>query len=173
MRSRVPTRCRKRRRWRIGFVRGRPACPRASPRNLGNCNSIGESHPRQLTPEPEFSRRNRRRPHARAHTFASQRLDTYIVISIPNRNSTACGVSHVISSSYEWYGLIVHPMRGGSNQQHHETGLAIFMRVPLECRCARPCRPTRLPPAQTGTAAPGTGPARPPPARRPWYHVLK
>ena len=27
-----------------------------------------------------------------------QRLDTYIVISMPNRNSTACGVSHVMTN---------------------------------------------------------------------------
>ena len=58
---------------------------------------LGKTAPGGRTQHPDFHEGGRRRPHARAHALASQRFDTYIVISIPNRNSMACGVSHFIS----------------------------------------------------------------------------
>jgi hypothetical protein len=61
------------------------------------------------------------------NTLAIQRLATYIVISIPNRNSIACGVSHFISKLLNELRLYALPMRNSSNQRHHETELMIFM----------------------------------------------
>ena len=46
---------------------------------------------------------------SRTNTLANQRFDTYIVISIPNRNSMAVGVSHVISMLLMWYRAILSP----------------------------------------------------------------
>src|ERR1700704_6295668 len=67
----------------------------------------------------------------RAHTLANQRWDTYIVISIPNRNSTACGVSHFMSKLLKVVtGPMVLPMPSSPNQRHHETRVMIFMSVP-------------------------------------------
>ncbi|MHB8722750.1 MAG: hypothetical protein ACYDAH_15315 [Steroidobacteraceae bacterium] len=45
---------------------------------------------------PDFHKKVGAARSTRANTLAIQRLDTYIVISMPNRNSTACGVSHFI-----------------------------------------------------------------------------
>lgn len=41
-----------------------------------------------------------RGPKALAELSATQRLATYMVISMPNRNSTACGVSHFMNDSF-------------------------------------------------------------------------
>jgi hypothetical protein len=50
---------------------------------------------------------------SRTNTLANQRFDTYIVISIPNRNSMAVGVSHVISMLLVWYCAILRPDASG------------------------------------------------------------
>jgi hypothetical protein len=45
------------------------------------------------------------RPLARASTLSAyQRLATYMVISMPNRNSVACGISHFIVVLQKVYG---------------------------------------------------------------------
>src|SRR3984957_7075130 len=72
------------------------------------------------------------------HALPNQRLDTYIVISMPNRNSTACGVSHFISDSYINCRSILRPPRGVPNQRHHETELMIFMSLLLRIEAAGP-----------------------------------
>jgi two-component system sensor histidine kinase UhpB len=56
---------------------------------------------------------------------------------MPNRNSTACGVSHVISALL--YEVRPHgpPLRTAPNQQHHESGLMIFLSPPGTIRPMR------------------------------------
>jgi hypothetical protein len=62
-----------------------------------------ESRRRRPIPAHGFSRRGRRAcPLTRAVALSTyQRLATYMVISMPNRNSTACGVSHFIANPLE------------------------------------------------------------------------
>jgi hypothetical protein len=57
---------------------------------------LGETAPGGRPQNPDFHKKVGAARSTRANTLAIQRLDTYIVISMPNRNSTACGVSHFI-----------------------------------------------------------------------------
>jgi hypothetical protein len=57
---------------------------------------LGETAPGGRPQNPDFHKKAGAARSTRANTLAIQRLDTYIVISMPNRNSTACGVSHFI-----------------------------------------------------------------------------
>jgi len=71
-------------------------------------------------------------PPARAGALSTyQRLATYMVISMPNRNSTACGVSHFMTDPLEQ----VRSHGGGTlpptNPHTHETTLMIFMSHPV------------------------------------------
>jgi hypothetical protein len=52
----------------------------------------------------------------------------YIVISIPNRKSIACGVSQIMPTLLICgSGMILCCGAGRANPQHHETRLMIFM----------------------------------------------
>lgn len=80
----------------------------------------------------------------------------YIVISMPNRNSTACGVSHFIRFSNWLRKSHSRPSRRKVNQQHHETDLMIFMRQP-----SRPLPTVHSPHGALVPWGPGTmGPMR-------------
>ena len=82
-----------------------PASERAAANarhNCGSCNSIAESRRRRPTPGRGFSWQAGDRAGAPAAAGArpvriAQRLAMYIVISMPNRNSIACGVSHFMN----------------------------------------------------------------------------
>jgi hypothetical protein len=77
-------------------------------------------------------------PRLRARALSAyQRLATYMVISMPNRNSVACGVSHFMKLlQMKFYDPILLRPRLGKYRRRHEIRLVIFM-SPLD----RPAAP--------------------------------
>jgi hypothetical protein len=68
-------------------------------------------------------------PRLRARALSAyQRLATYMVISMPNRNSVACGVSHFMRLlQIKCYGpMLLRPL-SGKYRRRHEIQLMIFM----------------------------------------------
>ena len=68
-------------------------------------------------------------PRLRARALSAyQRLATYMVISMPNRNSVACGVSHFMRLlQIKCYGPMLLRPRPGKYRRRHEIQLMIFM----------------------------------------------
>jgi len=65
---------------------------------------------------------------ARAGALSTyQRLATYMVISMPNRNSTACGVSHFMSHPLGQVRFHAAGIARPMDPHTHETTLMIFM----------------------------------------------
>src|ERR1700683_2106036 len=79
-------------------VRGRARkVPARKPAQLGQLQFHCGKPPPAADPKTRIFTKRRARPLARARAQgADQRLSTYMVISMPNRNSIACGVSHFI-----------------------------------------------------------------------------
>jgi len=51
----------------------------------------------------------------------------YIVISMPNRKSVACGVSHFMTKLLMMDALTMQHLRARPNPADHESGLMIFI----------------------------------------------